>query len=147
MKSKQTIVYTDGACFPNPGRGGWAWTTTNGESDSGSLPHTTNNVMELMGPLQALKTLRRPLLIISDSQYFVKGITEWIDNWVKKNFKNVKNPDLWKELYILRAGNSFQWVRGHCGNPGNEEADRLATLACGASQQTIKKCEAFWNAK
>jgi ribonuclease HI len=139
-----TEVYCDGACLPNPGRGGWAWTTMQGESNSGHVPQTTNNLMELRSVIEAIKALYRPdrpLLIISDSQYVVKGITTWITDWIKKDWKDVKNVEVWKELYSLTQGRdiSFKWVPGHSGNAGNEEADRLSVLASHAPPHLIKR--------
>lgn len=149
-----THVYVDGACFPNPGQGGWAWTTLKGEYDSGHMPRTTNNVMELRAPIEAIKSLyqyERPLMIYSDSQYVVKGITEWVHAWIERDWKTkktgpVKNVELWMELYELVNGHSifFKWVKGHSGNAGNDEADRLSTVASRASQELIRKCNQFY---
>lgn len=150
---KLTEVYTDGACFPNPGQGGWAWTTMSGESGSGHEPMTTNNRMELKGPIEAIKSLyeyNRPLLIFSDSEYVVKGINEWVFKWIERDWKiknePVKNSDLWQELHELRVGKPifFKWIRGHSGHPGNEEADRLSVLASKANTELIKKCQRIW---
>lgn len=150
-------VYVDGACFPNPGQGGWAWTTLQGQYDSGHEAFTTNNRMELIAPIQAIKSLYehdQPLLILSDSLYVIKGITEWIEGWIKKGWirkvkkkeQPVKNQELWQELYELTQGRSifFEWVRGHSGDPGNEKADRLSVLASKADPYLIKKCQNIW---
>lgn len=133
-------VWVDGACFPNPGKGGWGWTTMKGEFDSGCINPATNNVMELTAPIKAIEALYQPerkLIVISDSQYMVKGITEWIYGWLGSNWKNgtVKNQELWEELYSITSGRwiTFKWVKGHSGDPGNTEADRLASAAIGVN--------------
>lgn len=136
-ENKKVIIYTDGACSGNPGPGGWAailcW---NGREKtvSGGEPHTTNNRMELIAAIEALKTLKRPVDVelFSDSSYVVKGITEWVFSWIRRGWKRkggeVENVDLWKELYDLsrRYRITWRWVRGHAGNPMNEKVDRLA---------------------
>ena len=134
-------IYTDGSCLKNPGNGGWA-AIINEDGDikrvSGSEKNTTNNRMELMAPLNALKGMypNKEIEIYTDSQYVKLGITEWINAWLKNNWKtskkeDVKNKDLWLELYNLNKSLKIKWnwVKDHAGNPLNEEADSLAKKA------------------
>lgn len=144
---EQLKVWTDGACFPNPGQGGWAWTTLLGDSDSGNKENTTNNYMELMAVLKAVEALHRSdraLIVISDSQYVIKGLNDWykgwiLNGWVTKSGSPVLYQELWEE--ILSYANAypifFRWVKSRSGDPGNIEADRLAVLASGASPDLI----------
>lgn len=133
-------VWTDGACEPNPGKGGWGYLIRDrrGEEweDCGGERYTTNNRMELIGILMALKALpdAASAVIYSDSQYCVNGLTSWHAKWVKKDWKrkdgtDMPNRDLWLLLHQenQRVIASYSWVRGHCGNEGNERADRLAS--------------------
>lgn len=127
-------IFTDGACSGNPGKGGWgAILRYKGVEKelSGFEKDTTNNRMELTAAIVALKNLKRPskVVITTDSVYVQKGITEWIDNWKLKNWKNVKNTDLWKELDEVAQKHSIEWhwVKGHSGHPENERCDKLAT--------------------
>lgn len=151
-------VWVDGACFPNPGKGGWAWTCLDGREDSGNSNYTTNQIMELTATIKAIESLcseNKKLLIFSDSLYVINGATRWYKSWITNGWKNSKkqpvaNQDLWiKLLYLLKKtdGTSFQWVKGHSGNQGNEEADRLATLASKAEESLIKKCQKAWHSK
>ena len=140
MQSDLPIVeiYADGACKGNPGPGGWgAWLRYGGREKelSGGEANTTNNRMELTAVIQALKALTKPcqLKIYTDSVYFKKGMTEWIEGWKARNWrtsdkKPVKNDDLWRLLDQLTQPHHIEWiwVKGHAGNPGNERADRLA---------------------
>lgn len=139
--SKQVVAYTDGACSGNPGPGGWgavlAWNGREREL-SGGEAETTNNRMELMAAIRALEALKRPcpVKIVTDSQYVMKGITEWMDDWKARGWrtagkKPVKNRELWERLdgQIQRHDVSWQWVRGHTGHEGNERADLLAREA------------------
>ena len=131
-------IYTDGACKGNPGIGGWGAVLIAGAKKKelfGGEKETTNNRMELMAVIQALTVLKRPCEIVlhTDSQYVLKGITEWIKGWKAKGWKTaartpVKNVDLWQALDQAQAVHKIEWkwVRGHTGDPGNEHADQLA---------------------
>lgn len=134
----QVIIYTDGACKGNPGPGGWgALLIYRGAEKElwGGDPNTTNNRMELMGAIAGLVALTRPcqVKLITDSQYVMKGIQEWLPNWKRRGWKTaakepVKNADLWQKLdeECNRHQVTWQWVRGHTGDAGNERADQLA---------------------
>lgn len=126
-------IWTDGSCLGNPGPGGWGALLTFGEHErelSGGEADTTNNRMELMAAIVALETLKRPCTVElwSDSKYVVTGITQWIHGWKKKNWKKVKNRDLWERLDEARAPHhvTWRWVKGHAGDENNERVDRLA---------------------
>ena len=130
---KQITLYSDGSALGNPGPGGYGTILRYGTKErelSGGEPHTTNNRMELRGVIEGLKALKEPceVEIISDSSYVVKGINEWLQNWVKRDFNKVKNPDLWRDY--IRASTPHRikatWVRGHNGHPENERCDLLA---------------------
>ncbi len=139
-------IYTDGACSGNPGPGGWgALLRTNGTEKelSGYDPATTNNRMELMAVIEALRALKRPVAVRvhTDSQYVQKGISEWIHGWKMRGWKTagrqpVKNVDLWQVLDKLAAGHSIEWlwVRGHAGHVENERVDALARKAIEENQ-------------
>ena len=134
-------IYTDGSCLTNPGDGGWAAIINiDGEIKkiSGSEKNTTNNRMELMAPINALKYINSedPIEIFTDSKYVKNGITEWINTWVINNWKtskkeDVKNKDLWLELHKLDQSLNvkWKWVKAHAGDPLNEEVDMLAKNA------------------
>jgi ribonuclease HI len=134
----QVIVHTDGACSGNPGPGGWGAILQSGgktrELKGGELA-TTNNRMELMAAIQALEALTRECRVElhTDSQYVMKGISEWIHNWKRRGWmtadkKAVKNDDLWKRLDAARLRHQvdWRWVKGHAGHELNERADQLA---------------------
>lgn len=138
MQQEHLIVtiHTDGACKGNPGIGSWAAILEYGKHKkelSGVEANTTNNRMELQGAIQALKALTKPCIVelYTDSSYVQKGMSEWINGWKTKNWKNVKNVDLWLELDKIASTHkvTWHWVRGHNGHPGNERADELANLA------------------
>jgi ribonuclease HI len=141
MSELETVtIYTDGACEPNPGPGGWAALLRyNGYEKilTGSDPDTTNNRMELTAALQALGVLKRPcrVLFYTDSEYLRKGITEWMPNWRARHWRRkggaLANVDLWQALdgAIQQHQIEWHWVRGHTGNPDNEKVDRLANQA------------------
>jgi ribonuclease HI len=136
------VIYTDGACKGNPGPGGWGVLLRSGSTEKelyGGELGTTNNRMELMAVIQALSALKRPcaVTLYLDSQYVLKGITEWLPGWKAKGWKTaskqpVKNVELWQRLDgLLQQGGhkvDWRWVRGHNGDPGNERADALANL-------------------
>ena len=131
-------IYTDGSCLENPGNGGWAAIINDDgkiEKISGSEKNTTNNRMELMAPIAALSkiTKKKKVQIFTDSQYVKMGITNWIHNWIKNNWQtskkeDVKNKDLWLNLYKLTQSLDIEWhwVKAHAGNTLNEEVDALA---------------------
>lgn len=136
----EQVIATDGACSGNPGPGGWAWfDEMSGVHDSGGSSRTTNNIMELTAMLEALKHAddNVPLLIRADSQYVINVVTQWGPGWRRKGWKKadgkpVANQELVAELlsaYEARtADTKIDWVRGHNGDAGNEEADRLAVI-------------------
>ena len=136
--SEQVEIYTDGACKGNPGPGGWgALMIFKGVEKElwGGERETTNNRMELTAAIRALAELLRDcqLRLVSESQYGMQGIQEWMVNWKKRGWKTaakqpVKNVDLWQQLdeQVNRHQITWQWVRGHTGHPGNERADQLA---------------------
>jgi ribonuclease HI len=138
---KKIVIYADGACEGNPGPGGFA-AIIEGEGKPreivGSVPQTTNNRMELMAILRALVSLSKPtrVHVLTDSQYVVLGMTQWIHAWKRKRWKTasgqpVKNKDLWVKLLELADEHqvSWEWIRGHSGHPQNERADYLAKRA------------------
>jgi len=140
-------IYTDGACRGNPGPGGWgALLRYKGKEKSlyGAEPLTTNNRMELMAAIMALEELTRgcKVRLTTDSQYVMKGITEWLANWRRRGWKTadkqpVKNADLWQRLDAAcqRHQVEWAWVRGHNGHPENELADQLANRAIDEMQE------------
>jgi ribonuclease HI len=134
----EVVIYTDGACSRNPGPGGWGavlqWQGKEREL-YGSDPLTTNNRMELMAAIQALEALRRPATVSlhTDSKYLLDGITKWVEGWQRNGWKTaakkpVKNDDLWRRLIEAMKPHdiTWEWVKGHAGDPGNERADALA---------------------
>lgn len=135
---KPVIIYTDGACIGNPGPGGWAAIVLTGaarDTLAGGEPGTTNNRMEMTAAIRALESLPEPapVELHTDSTYLKDGITKWIHGWKRNGWRTasrrpVKNRDLWEELDSLarRHRVTWHWVRGHEGDPLNEECDRLA---------------------
>ncbi len=134
-------IFTDGACRGNPGPGGWGallrW-NDHEKKIKGAEKQTTNNRMEMMAAIQALRSLKRPCRVnlTTDSQYLRKGMTEWMANWKRNNWRNsqkkpVKNQDLWKELdaEVSRHQVTWHWVKGHSGHIENELVDQLANMA------------------
>ena len=146
-EKKPVIIYTDGACSGNPGPGGWGAILQYGEHRlemSGFEGHTTNNRMELTGPICALKKLNTPCRVelYSDSAYLINAFNKgWLaswqkHNWLKSDKKSVENQELWKELLALCAVHSVTWikVRGHADNPMNNRCDELARGAIKAGR-------------
>lgn len=138
---KLVELFTDGACRGNPGPGGWGVLMRYGDQEKvlyGSESHTTNNRMELMAAIQGLAHLKRPCAVelTTDSQYLRLGITQWLSNWKKRQWKTankkpVKNQDLWETLdrEVSRHQVTWHWVKGHNGHPENARADALANQA------------------
>lgn len=134
----KVIIYTDGACDPNPGPGGWAAILHSGAHEkvlTGAEPRTTNNRMELQAVIAALTALKMPCRVIvhTDSTYVQKGVTDYLARWKAKDWqtsdkKAVANQDLWQALdvAIQRHAIEWQWVKGHAGDPLNERVDQLA---------------------
>ena len=133
-------IFTDGACSGNPGKGGWAAIILDGSKQSilsGSENNTTNNRMELMAPIMALKKVKKnsEITIYTDSKYVKDGITEWIKKWKLNNWKSaskkpVKNKDLWVKLddTCKKHKINWKWVKAHAGNKMNNLVDKLAVL-------------------
>ena len=139
--NKKVDIYTDGACSGNPGPGGWGVLIEIDNKNvelSGGDKDTTNNRMELMAAIKALEEIDKnyEITLYTDSNYVKDGITSWISNWKKNNWKtaskkDVKNKELWMRLdeAIKDKNISWVWVKGHAGNAGNEQADYLARSA------------------
>lgn len=132
-------LYTDGAASGNPGPGGYGAVLKCGDMRkemSGGFSRTTNNRMELLAVIKGLEAIKWDNAIVevwSDSQYVVKAITEgWLESWILKDWKKVKNPDLWQRFVPMYRSHrvSFHWLKGHAGHPENERCDRLAVEAC-----------------
>ena len=135
---KQVTIYTDGACRGNPGPGGWGALIKFDSMEKeifGGKNDTTNNQMELLAAIEGLAALTEPCIVelFTDSKYVMDGITQWIKNWKKNNWKtaakkDVKNKELWQKLDHLISKHQVQWhwVKGHSGDAGNETADLLA---------------------
>lgn len=144
LKLDQILIFTDGACSGNPGPGGWAAVIATPDGHikevGGHREHTTNNVMEIVATIEALKQIRKieiPVMLYTDSTYVIRGITQWIWGWKKKGWKNaegldVANQEIWQELLRLvqarGANGKIEWLysRGHIGTPGNERCDEIA---------------------
>ncbi|MDX2094815.1 MAG: ribonuclease HI [Alphaproteobacteria bacterium] len=144
---KKVTIYTDGACSGNPGPGGWAALLIFGAHTreiSGGEAATTNNRMELLATIHALKQLKEPcdIALYTDSKYVLQGYTEWLAGWIKKGWKTadkkpVKNVDLWQALAEIAAQHKIQWhwVKGHSGDAHNDRVDALAV----AQAQKLKR--------
>lgn len=142
VKQDRIEIFTDGSCEPNPGPGAYAahiiWRNGGVKELDGFDAETTNNRMELMGPIVALEYIKKQrgqIIVYSDSKYVINGITDWIGKWKARGWRNksnrpVANRDLWERLDSatgpLRSRLAWQWIRGHAGIPGNERADFLA---------------------
>ena len=143
MKSmKEVEIYTDGACSGNPGPGGWGalliYNNTR-KTISGGEKQTTNNRMEMMAALEALKYLKTPCRgkLYTDSSYLQQGTSSWMNKWKLNNWrgsdkKPIKNIDLWQalELELQKHNIEFNWIKAHNGHPENELVDTLAREAC-----------------
>ncbi len=148
---KQVDIFTDGSCLGNPGPGGYGAVlkyNSHLKELSQGYELTTNNRMELLAPIEALTSLKEScdVVITTDSQYVRQGITQWIDTWIKNNWKTsakkpVKNVDLWKLLYTQnqRHNVTWKWVKGHSGHPENERCDDLARDAAMSKNLLVDK--------
>lgn len=131
-------IYTDGACSGNPGPGGWGALMRSGAHEKeiyGGEAETTNNRMEMMAVIEALKSLKKrsKVTLYTDSKYVLQGATEWLDGWKAKGWKTaskkpVKNKDLWQQIdeFVSAHDVKFIWVKGHSDHPENDRADELA---------------------
>ena len=138
---KEVTLYSDGSSLGNPGPGGWGVILEykgRQKEFSGSQKVATNNQMELKAVIEGLKRLKEPcsVRVVTDSSYVANAINEWLKNWIKKDFKGVKNKELWEEFIEVSKDHSIraEWVRGHSGNEMNERCDKLAVEAA-------KKCK------
>ncbi len=130
---KQVEIFCDGSSLGNPGFGGYCAILRYKDQEKiicGNQANTTNNRMELLAAIEAIKILKQPcdIKLYSDSKYVCDGISKWIFNWIKKDFKDVKNPDLWKEYLLAIKPHKIQtfWVKGHNNHPENEKCDTIA---------------------
>lgn len=157
MAKEKIQIYTDGAAKGNPGPAGWGAVFLMGKKVfelGGNAEHATNNIMELTAPIEALKYLKTHfshgvnggIEIVSDSKYVILGITEWIGNWQKNNWRNaakkpVANRELWEELYELTQKLKPKWtyIKGHSGDKHNERADEIATSFAEDNPVKLKK--------
>ena len=133
---KTVCLFSDGSCLNNPGAGGWAYILEfNGASkkDSGAEAMTTNNQMELRAVIEGLKALKEPCRVelYTDSSYVANAINLWLNGWVKKGFKNVKNVPLWQKYLEISKPHDVKaiWVKAHNGHPQNELCDDMARAA------------------
>lgn len=147
VQQHRVELFTDGACSGNPGPGGWAYLlrdlgTGKELRSSGGEARTTNNRMELRAVIEGLRALKQPCRVElhADSQYVLKGLGEWLDQWKRRGWKTaskkpVMNEDLWRELDALRGVHALRltWVEGHAGHAENEEVDSLASAAARAA--------------
>ncbi len=150
---KTVAIYTDGSCLGNPGPGGYGVVLRYQQHQkemSGGYKQTTNNRMELLAAIVGLESLTQPcdVDLTTDSQYVRLGITQWLANWKKNNWKTsqkepVKNQDLWRRLDAACQGHkvNWHWVKGHAGHPENERCDELARVA--ATHQATEVDEGF----
>ena len=150
QQSKLVEIFSDGACSGNPGPGGYGTILRQGRHEkeiSGYAVETTNNRMEMLGAIAGLEALKRPcrVCLTTDSQYLVKGMTEWIEGWQRKGWRNSKkeevaNRDLWERLLELVKGHQVDWVwvKGHAGHLENERCDELARLEISKASANIE---------
>lgn len=141
-------IYTDGAASGNPGPGGYGIVMISGKHRreiAEGFKHTTNNRMELLAVIVALEKIKDPgadVLVTSDSKYVIDSVVKgWVFNWVKKGFKNKKNPDLWKRFLLIYKKHhvKFEWVKGHNNHPENERCDALAVHASKSKNLTLDR--------
>lgn len=144
-KTRVVELFADGACSGNPGPGGYGTILRYGDASdeiSGCDPKTTNNRMELTAVIEGFRQLKRPcrVRVVTDSTYVVKGMTQWINQWLRAGWRNSKkepvvNRDLWESLLELSRPHQieWQWIKGHQGHKENERCDKLARVA-------IRKC-------
>lgn len=146
-------IYTDGACFPNPGNGGWAAIVIREGQETeylkGSCKNVTNNQMEITGAIEGLKRTKKgeSILVVSDSQYLIQGITVWVKGWKSNGWTRkqgrrrvaCKNVGYWKQLLSLTSARKveWRWVKGHSGDTMNELADRMAFESTGVTPDTM----------
>jgi ribonuclease HI len=142
---KKVHLYSDGSSLGNPGFGGYCAILKFGEAEkvvSGGQVLATNNQMELKAVIEGLRAIKEPcsITVTSDSSYVVKGINEWLSGWIRKNFKKVKNPELWQEYIEVSKPHRVHavWVKGHAGHEENEKCDDIARAEA-EKLQTIAK--------
>lgn len=130
---KKITLFSDGSSLGNPGPGGYGTIIRYNNHEKtlcGGEAHTTNNRMELRGVIEGIKALKEPceIEVFSDSSYVVNAINTWLEGWVKRNFKKVKNPDLWREYLEVSQSHNVKafWVKGHAGHEENERCDKMA---------------------
>lgn len=145
---KKVVIHSDGGCHGNPGPGGWAAVLAYGEHTreiSGGAAATTNNRMELLAAIEALRALKQPCSVQfhTDSEYLKNGVTKWVRGWKRNGWKTsakkpVKNEDLWRALDVeaRRHEVKWHWVKGHAGDAGNERCDVLANEAIAQIKKT-----------
>ena len=147
-------IYTDGACSGNPGKGGYGIVMKVREINyekrfSAGFRHTTNNRMELLAVITALEKLKEPendVHVYTDSKYVAEAVNKnWLEGWVKRSFKNVKNEDLWRQFIplIKKHRVKFHWIKGHAGHHENEICDQLAVFA--SQQPNLPEDKGFIN--
>ena len=144
---EKVLIWTDGSCLGNPGPGGWGVFIKDGEQVhefANGVTETTNNRMEIQAVIEAIKWWKehRPhkeVIIHTDSKYVVDSVTKWMTGWVNRDFKDVKNDDLWRTLnQIISPMIDWKWVKAHVGNPENEKADKLAHDQALKQKETLK---------
>ncbi len=135
-EKKEVTLYSDGSSLGNPGAGGWGTILEYKGKEkelSGGEANTTNNQMELTAVIRGLQELKEPcsVEVVTDSSYVANAINIWLKNWIAKDFKKVKNVDLWREYISAAKAHTVRatWVRGHSGHPQNERCDKLAVDA------------------
>ena len=135
---KKAVIYTDGACLGNPGKGGYAAIVSYGNNTQelvGAYKLTTNNRMELSAVIAGIESLPGKewhIVVYADSRYVVDAVEKkWLNSWIKKKFKGKKNPDLWQRFWQLAQEHTIElkWVKGHAGHPMNERCDKLCVQA------------------